>query len=314
MKIFEARFYHLKDLILSSSTFANQDNALKLYDEFIEKTAELPKTFLAMIWLERSRVCYKHSMIKASLEKAKELLGLKLSLTGKMGRRTKFQQFDVPQLVLDVESESVQFVAPEVSPIDEIMQTDEHDEAKPKEAEETIEADDDSKEPKIAHSNVNLEDESILLEKIKLKDEEEKFNSLSVQDQMFLNAFACDQHKNYVDEYDLKYETVSAYIQKAMEKSNNWLIFSMSLLLRSRNEKDKLKTRERCMIQMQTLIDQYRDETPSISERTTFSFVNPYPLTWNLKRELGLLYQNYGSVLSAFELFKELDFYEDAAQ
>mmetsp|Transcript_25046 Transcript_25046/g.28785 ORF Transcript_25046/g.28785 Transcript_25046/m.28785 type:complete len:140 (-) Transcript_25046:735-1154(-) len=42
-------------------------------------------------------------------------------------------------------------------------------------------------------------------------------------------------------------------------------------------------------------------------------FANPYPLAWNLKRELGIAYQSIGVFLSAFELFKEIEFYEDAA-
>ena len=68
------------------------------------------------------------------------------------------------------------------------------------------------------------------------------------------------------------------------------------------------------MIQMQTLIDQFYDEQPSAGHRVRYVFAITYPFTWDLKRELGRLYQSYGSVLSAFQLFDQLDFYEDAAQ
>lgn len=68
------------------------------------------------------------------------------------------------------------------------------------------------------------------------------------------------------------------------------------------------------MIQMQTLIDQFTDEEPTLGERARYVYTNPYPFSWNLKKQLGYAYQSIGVYLSAFELFKELDFYEDAAQ
>ena len=271
LKIWQARYYMIRDQILSSNTFKLQDKALGLYNEFLAKTDVEDKQILAMIWLERIRVSYKHSLIEEALEKAKQLLGLKINLTGKLGRRTKYQKFDIPQLVLDIETESVDFVHPEVSPIDEIIAKEDSDQESEIgiHEEEKIEQDSDLKKPKISHTNVNLDNESILLEKVKLKNDETS-SDVSLPEQIYLNAAATDQLINYMDEYDLKYETVNAYIQKAMEKSNNWLIFSMSLLLRSRNEKDKLKTRERCMIQMQILIDQFRDESPCVAERIKY--------------------------------------------
>lgn len=116
------------------------------------------------------------------------------------------------------------------------------------------------------------------------------------------------------NEYDLQYERANAYIERVLECSNNWLVFSMSLFLRSKNEQERLKTRERSMIQMQTLIDQFSDEEPSLGERARYVYANPYPFSWNLKKQLGFAYQSIGVYLSAFELFKELDFFEEAAQ
>jgi len=45
------------------------------------------------------------------------------------------------------------------------------------------------------------------------------------------------------------------YITAVLEKSNNWLVYSQALLLRSRNELDKTKTKERSVLQVQALID-----------------------------------------------------------
>ena len=41
-----------------------------------------------------------------------KLLNLNLKLTGKLGRRTKYQEFDIAQLVLDIENRDVQLIQP----------------------------------------------------------------------------------------------------------------------------------------------------------------------------------------------------------
>jgi len=40
-------------------------------------------------------------------------LDLKINLTGRLGRRTKYQEFDIAQLVLNVENREVQVIAKE---------------------------------------------------------------------------------------------------------------------------------------------------------------------------------------------------------
>jgi len=57
---------------------------------------------------------------------------------------------------------------------------------------------------------------------------------------------------NYVNKTtpkdESKAELLSPYINGVLEKSNNWLVYSSALLLRSRNEVDKSKTRERSVL------------------------------------------------------------------
>ena len=309
--IWKARYHMVHNQLLTSNTWFLQDNSIGLYRNFLETNTIENKNIAACLWIEFSNwllTFFKYSKAEVALENARELIGIKMSLTGKFGRRrTKYQTFDLPQLVLNVESETVeQFIIPEISPVENIINEDK--------SETTVgEGEGDSEEPKIAHRDVNLEEENILLEKVKLK-EEEKATEISFWDQIYINQFAYNEIKSHANEYDLKYEKLNAYIEKVLEKSQNWLIFSMSLFLRSINEQDKYKTRERSMIQMQTLIDQFRDEEPTLGERFRYVFTNAYPLSWNLKRHLGLAYQSIGWFMSAFELFKELEFYEDAAQ
>jgi tetratricopeptide (TPR) repeat protein len=231
-----------------------------------------------------------------------------------MGRRTKYQTFDTPQLVLNIETEQVeQFIHPEVSAVDSII-GDEKLGVIEGEVEEGKEGEGENEERKIAHEKIDLDEDCILLEKVNITEEGESNVDVTLCFQIYINGLVHNELTSQVNEYDLQYERANAYIEKVLEKSHNWLIFSMSLFLRSKNEQEKIKTRERSMIQMQTLIDQYRDEEPSLGERSRYAFTNPYPLSWNLKKQLGFAYQSIGVYLSAFELFNDLDFYEEAAQ
>jgi hypothetical protein len=72
------------------------------------------KKALALLLVEHSHCYinfYKYKQAKACIKRALELLGLKIKLTGRLGRRTKYQDFDVAQLVLDVENREVQVIA-----------------------------------------------------------------------------------------------------------------------------------------------------------------------------------------------------------
>ena len=54
---------------------------------------------------------------------------------------------------------------------------------------------------------------------------------------------------------EVRAELLRPYIQACLNESQNWLVFSHALLLRSRNELEKTKTKERSVMQMQALID-----------------------------------------------------------
>lgn len=47
---------------------------------------------------------------------------------------------------------------------------------------------------------------------------------------------------------EIKNEMLRPYIRALLEKSNNWLVYSQGLLLRSRNDIDKTKLKERSVL------------------------------------------------------------------
>ena len=96
--------------------------------------------------------------------------------------------------------------------------------------------------------------------------------------------------------------------------SNAWLVFSCSLLHRSRNETDSSKRKERSLIQMQALVDQFKDKEPNSLDRLSYAFCSGYPLYWGLKRETARNYMQIGCFSSAYEMLQDMELYEDAIQ
>lgn len=106
-------------------------------------------------------------------------------------------------------------------------------------------------------------------------------------------------------------ELLRPYFSVCLQKSTNWLVFSKGLLLRSRNEVDKSKTAERAVLQVQALIDQFRDKEPFLGERARYLMSTGYPFRWQMQRELAKLYMNMGVFVTAYEMLREVDLYED---
>jgi hypothetical protein len=62
---------------------------------------------------------------------------------------------------------------------------------------------------------------------------------------------------------------------------------------------------------VQTLIDQYKDKEPSFGTRVSFFPSTNYPLLWQLQKELAKNYMSMGVFISAYELLKEVELFED---
>jgi hypothetical protein len=175
---------------------------------------------------------YKYKQAKRCIKRALELLELNIKLTGRLGKMTKYQTFDVAQLVLDVSNREVQIIPkPEAPPVEEEKKEGEEPEFK---------------------QHVDLEEESILYEQPKITKDESaipviKQNGLHIEDQIVLQAYVNYIHKSSPKD-EIKNELLRPYIRGVLEKSNNWLVYSQGLLLRSRNDIDKTKLKERSVL------------------------------------------------------------------
>jgi len=224
---------------------------------------------------------YKYTLTEHCLETGRVIGGITHSLTGQMGKRTKYQQQALPQLVLNIDSKT--------QPFEDIKESN--------------------------PQNVPLEEDSILYEKPVLEGEDPllKQTTLSLYDQIYINGF-CRYLMLTKPKDQILSEMLTPYISKTLEKSQSWLIYSCSLLHRSRNETNSTKRKERSLLQIQALIDQYRDKSPSCIERLSYSCCAGYPLYWELKLEMARGYMQVGCFSSAYEMLQDMELHEEAVK
>ncbi|KEP60238.1 UNVERIFIED_CONTAM: tetratricopeptide repeat-containing protein [Hammondia hammondi] len=103
--------------------------------------------------------------------------------------------------------------------------------------------------------------------------------------------------------------------ENALEiKSADWLLHSAALWLRCKAEYHRSKTVERACLQLNALIDQFSDRLPAPSQRLRFIYHVDYPSSWQGRRELAFRMMHVGATLTAYESFKDLAMWEEAAE
>ncbi|KAJ3215943.1 hypothetical protein HDU67_010174 [Dinochytrium kinnereticum] len=219
---------------------------------------------------------------KPKYVESQELSGLKWNMTGALGRRTKFQEFDVAQLVVKAESASI-------------------DDKKG----------DEASAPKTLALNDDTLLESIQFTTPKDIDDPTVRGNLNPQDQCILLSF-CLNVQNENPEDGLTTAEMVPYVTRVLENPNNWTIHTMSLLLRSRLESKRSRTAERSALQLQALVDQIPALDSTVSERLRFFFSVIVPPKWDLEKELGERFVSLGVVKSALEIFERLHMWDEA--
>ena len=157
------------------------------------------------------------------IDKAKESLHLDISLTGKMGRKTKYQDFDTPVLVVNVNNPQ-------------------------QEGEQNKKAE--------YQNNMTLADDNPLLEKPRLTNEEEEKQFanqvITIKDQLYIITLLNYLKRGLPDE-DINREIILSYSNKALKESFDWLVYSKLLLHRSLAEDKSTKKIERALLQIEAL-------------------------------------------------------------
>jgi tetratricopeptide (TPR) repeat protein len=226
--------------------------------------------------------------------KAARATGLEYELSGALGKRTKFQQTDVSQLVL-------------------LAQSLDNDNA----------ADKDTKGSSLPQT-LPLNDDT-LLERTEFTSSDPTSNSrllhldpnsqppLRPLDQCILLAL-CLNVKNTSPAHGLTSEQMSPYVSRVIAHPLNWSIHTMALLLRSRLESNRTRTVERSTLQLQALVDQMPTADSSVTERLLYFHSIQLPSKWEMEKELALRFLSIGVVKSALEIFERLEMWEEVVK
>jgi len=241
--------------------------------------------------------------------------GLDYELTGAPGKRTKFQQFDVTQLVLLARSrktpedrnktEEKGSKSEEVSPIQKA----------PKDGTgggpaipETLSLNDDTLLEKTEFTSSTPSSSSILSHL-----DPNSQPPLDPLDQCILLGL-CLNVKNTSPSHGLTAEQMSPYVTRVTSHPLNWSVHTMALLLRSRLESNRTRTVERSTLQLQALVDQMPTADSTIQERLEYFHGISLPSKWEMQKELATRFLSIGVVKSALEVFEKLEMWEHVVQ
>lgn len=286
---------------------------------------------------------------------AAKVSGLKYELTGRMGKRTKWQIDERSQLVVLAKSregrddgwtprEQMSFSAGSEATKDASSQQDDNSVLA-----ESLAVPSGSDTQKQDQPKALLLNDDTLLERThftsttsddnKGSEEDSTLSSIDPNNQPVLHpldectllALSLDI-TNTSPSHGLTTLQIQSFVSRVLEDgSQNWSIYSMALLLRSRLEANRSRTVERGLLQIQSLVDQLKLESvtkqknpdayeldlekgASPFERLKYFYQLNLPSTWELEKELATRYLGLGVVRSAMEIFTRLEMWEDVAK
>ncbi|KAF8324577.1 uncharacterized protein EI90DRAFT_3292084 [Cantharellus anzutake] len=227
------------------------------------------------------------------------IFGLQYLLTGALGKRTKFQQNDLSQLVLLAQGRLRLGENP-------IEFKDERSNFPA-----TIPMNDDTllEHTEFTSSQRKSDLGDGLLDYINPSSQP----SLHPLDQSVLLAMCLNVH-NTQPHHGLTTEQMSPYVERILTHPRNWSVYTMALLLRSRLEGTRTRTIERSTLQLQALIDQMPTSDSPVSERLLYIHSIPLPSKWQLDREMAIRYLSLGVVRSAMDIFERLEMWEEVVK
>ncbi|GLD99365.1 hypothetical protein PINS_up008084 [Pythium insidiosum] len=273
----------------------------------------------------------KNKQGKRSFETAQEISGLSVQLSGSLGKRTKFQQRSVAQMVLlakskypPVASDSASVYATAMADATDAELGGRRTVESPEQLEELVQR------GEAAYREVALDqvdEDNILLERVAFEDATlTEQGNLQTMDQVILLA-RCLDVKNSNANDGLTREEMQPYVARVLENPNNWMVYSTALLERAWLECEATRRRERAVLQMQALVDQHttrltvlqsslqaiEDAAPA-HERMAFVYALAFPPQYALKRDLAERYFSMGVLRSALDLCLELEIWDDVVR
>jgi tetratricopeptide (TPR) repeat protein len=311
---------------------------------FSEAPASTRKGAETAFLLEKATIHTFHGqdkLAREALDLATKERCFKFTLTGLMGKRTRFQQQDVSQLIVLA-----------LSAEDEVNgKLDDKENASREPGLEAIttvvpkalDLNDDTVLESISFTKpektaAGIQDESTISPRLTSLDPE-KQPILNPLDSIILLLLAASI-TNTNPENGMTREETAPYATRVVEGgSSNWQVYTHALLLRSRIEGYKSRTVERGLLQLQALVDQViadtasteensnqenpeattflpkakEDESAPANQRLAYVFQLCSPSRWELEAELAARWTSLGGLRSALEIYERLEMWPEAA-
>ena len=297
----------------------------------LESTSEINNLRVQFL-LERAAIHTHHGFDKkarADLDQATVERKFEFALTGLMGKRTKFQQKDISQLIVLAKSADTKTS----DSATEVL--------KPK----NLDLNDDTLLESISFTanppTTELKAASSLPSGLAVLDPSNQ-PLLDPIDSIILLSLASSITNTNPSDGLTREETLPYAIRVLEGGSSNWQVYTQALLVRSRIEGYKSRTMERGLLQLQALVDQIIAETTGsetttngqsneemqvtsflpranesesapVSERLRYLFALATPSRWDLEAELAARWVHVGGLRSALEIYERLEMWAEAA-
>ena len=250
---------------------------LRLAEKETEET-----TVCSLFYLQCARYHCLYYRVKEAdkmTDLAAARLGLSLTETGALGRRTKYQVKDLAQFCIDVVADNTE----------DIIEMEESHLVR----------------------DVKLEDD-LRLKKIQFRDGErgEREVRLSgLQQSVLMSRYTTKVDSLAVLE-SLTAEEVLPYLAPILDCPQSWSAHLAALLARSKLESTASRTVERALAQLETAVENIKLDSDG-ADRLRLIHVSGLPPLWEVERQLGKLLLGLGLTKAALEVFSRLEQWEE---
>lgn len=229
---------------------------------------------------------YEYQPAKEHVQKAQDLSGLNINVTGALGKRTHFQQKFLAQLILEVKRKQEQSC-------------------------QTHNVDSPTPTPVASLPKDHSLGDDTRLDNIKLAEPDQyELPDLSAEEQAVILAVCVDFQKNNPI-HKLTEEELLAFTSCILAQPKFWGVEVTALCLRTKLEKGSARCVERAMMQTQTIVDHFENKDCPVTERLKVFYCCQVPPIWAIQKQLASLLMDLGCVSSVLLIYEKLQLWED---
>ncbi|KAG7214400.1 hypothetical protein INR49_023111, partial [Caranx melampygus] len=220
---------------------------------------------------------YEYQEAKEHIKTAQELSGLNINMTGALGKRTRFQQNFLAQLILEVSRNQ--------------DQPGRRDEATPIPTPQAC-----------LPKDYSLGDDTVL-DQINLAEPDQyQLPDLSAEEQAVILGVC----------WSSGFILILVSAQCILSQPKFWAIEVAGLCLRTKLERGSSRCVERAMMQTQAVVDHFEDKNCPVAERLKVFYCCQTPPRWAVQKQLASLLTDLGCTSSALLMYEKLELWEDA--